>query len=551
MAGSIQFQGNEAVPEQELLDIRIPLGQADGKFVPDPNGIPMPLDKLMPEYLSMDAIDTIVQQVSAEYQKRKILAVRVDVTRSAYEKGLNGGDLVITVTEGKVATARVVSMNPAVFVPESVSARILDAAPIQADDKLDGRKLDLTVGLMNRYSPDYVQPVLMSTPGGELEVEYRVAVGERLGFSYGIDNYGSESTGEIRHSVEAHVNRVFTSADRFELSGSLSSDENTYFARSEYFLSLDSLGRNRLRLSAYHSSFNSADIGVALLEFSGETTGAILGLERTLWSGDAAYLDLSAGVHYMHANQDNSSVGIPEQDSDFLLPFVDLTLSSSTVDRSWLFGLKAEGNLGDVVDTGDTVELARMGRLNADSNFLIGTAFSGFRTYLDPIFSESNRRAHELIFSGTAKSSFGSRLPANFLNVLGGANTIRGYSVAAAAGDSSFYAQFDYRLHLNRYFPNKESESDFRFNPRFKGDMPPVDLALGLFTDYGVIDTINEFAFEDSGDLWSAGIGIYGKANRYLTFSAQYAWILLDYQTVSETEETGDGKFYFSVDLKY
>lgn len=550
-AGSIQFTGNESFPSSELMEIQVPLGQKDGKFVPDPNGIPIPLDKMMPEYLSMDAIDTILQKISAEYQEREILSVRVNITRSAYEAAMAGEDLVITVTEGTVATVRVVSMDPEVIVPDSVSQRILDAAPIEANDKLDGRSLDQSVGLMNRFSPDYVQPVLMTTPAGELEMEYRVAIGERLGFSYSIDNYGSESTGEIRHAVDAIVNRVFTSADRFELSGSLSNDESTYFVRGEYFLPLDGLGRNRLRISAYHSAFNSEDIGVALLDYSGETTGVILGYERTLWSGDAAYLDMALGLHYMDANQDNSSVGIAEQDSDFLLPFADITLSKGNIDRSWLVGAKIEGNLGDTVGTGDEIELARMGRLAADSDFLLGSVFTGYRAYLDPIFSDTNRRVHELTLSATGKSSFGSRVPANFLNVLGGVNTIRGYSVAAASGDSSFYTQVDYRMHLNRYLPVKESKSTFRLSPRFQGDMPSVDLSLGLFTDYGIIDTVDEFAFEDSGDLWSAGVGFYGQASTYLTFSAQYGWILLDYETVSEIEESGDGKFYFSVDLNY
>lgn len=551
-AGSIQFKGNEAVSTNDLMAIQISLSQVDGKFVPDPNGIPMTLDELVSEQLSTAAIDSIIQKVSAEYQQRDILAVRIDVTRSAYERALAGQDLVIAVTEGAVASVRVVSMDPEVEVPDAVKERILDAAPIEATDKLDGGKLDQSIGLMNRFMPDYVQPVLMSTSSGELEVEYRVNVGERVGFSYGIDNYGSEAIGEIRHSVKTHVNRVFTSADRFQLSGSLSKDESTSFVRGEYFLPLDGLARNRLRFSAYHSTFNSEDIGVALLDYSGETTGAILGFERTIWSGDALYLDITTGAHYMRANQDNSSVGIPEQDSDFLLPFADITLSRSSLDRSWMVGFKLEKNLDGVAGTGDAVELARMGRLDADSDFLIGTVFSGYRAYIDPIFSQSNRRAHELIFAGTAKTSFGSRVPANFLNVLGGRNTVRGYSVAAASGDSSFYAQFDYRMHLNRFFPARESDSTFRFSPRFKGDMPPVDLSLGLFTDYGVIDTVNEFVFEeDSGDLWSAGLGFYGKASRHVAFSAQYAWILRDYKTTSSTEQSGDGQFYFSVDFNY
>lgn len=550
-AGSIQFSGNKSIPSSDLMDIRVPLGQSDGEFIPDPNGIPMPLEKMMPEYLSKDAIDTIIQQISAAYQEREILAVRVDVTRTAYDAAKSGGDLVIRITEGSIAEARVVSMDPEVYLPDSVAERILEAAPIKAADKVDGRRLDTSIGSMNRFSPDYVQPVLMSTPQGDLEIEYRVAVGERLGISYGVDNYGSESTGETRQTLEGYANRVFTSADRFDLSGTMSFEESSYFIRGEYFLPLDGLAHNRLRFSAYHSSFQSDEIGVLLLDYEGQTSGAILGYERTLWVGDAAYLDFKTGVHYMHANQDNSSFGIQEQDSDFILPFAELALSHANVDRSWLIGLKVEGNLADVAGTGDQIELARMGRLEADRSFFLGSFYSGYRTYLDSIFSQKNRRAHELLLSGSARTSFGSRLPANFLNVLGGHDSIRGYSVAAASGDSSLFTKVDYRMHLNRYLGTKESEARFRARPRFVGDIPSVDFSFGMFTDYGIIDTVDAFAFEESGDLWSAGVGFYGKAGKYLDFSTEYAWVLKEYGVGVDREEVGDGKFYFSVDLKY
>ena len=551
MAGSIQFEGNQSISDQDLSKARVQLSEQDGQFVPVPRGAPVTLSELRAESLSADAVDAVIRAISALYQDAGLLAVRVTVTRDAYEAALAGQDLIITVTEGRVNEARVVSTDSETAVPARVAQRILEGAPVSAGDNLDGAQLDRSIGLMNRYSPDYVRPVLLSGPTGQIELEYRVAVGEKLSASYAIDNYGSDSSGELRHSVEAQVNRLFTAADHVKFSGSLAHEEDTFFLRGAYFLPLDGMGQNRLRLSAYRSEFNSEDIGLARLDFSGETTGAILGFERTLWSNKGSYLDLSLGLQYMHANQDNSSVGITEEDSDFLLPFADLTLSKSEIDHSWVLGLKLEGNLAGLADTGDAIELARMGRLNAEPEFITGSVFTGLQTYLDPTFSDTNRRIHELLFSGTAKSSFGDRLPANFLNVLGGANTVRGYSVAAASGDASLYAQLDYRIHLNRSFQTTESASDYRLNPRFSGDMPPVDLALGFFTDYGQIDTVDELAFEDSGDLWSAGLGFYGKASRHLTVSAEYGWILTDYETASDIEESGDGKFYFSAEFRF
>lgn len=549
---SIRFEGQQSFSEEALLDLRVSLSQKDGKFVPDANGIPMAIGKIMPEYLSDAAVNAIVQELSRFYQTEGRLAVRADITRESYETSQAGGDLLISVTEGMLAETRVVAMNPEEEVPASVKQRVLAAAPLQENETIDGNKLDRTLGQMNRFSPDYVQPVLMrNDETGELEMEYRVNVGKTWEVGYSLDNYGSERTGKYRHTLEGHAYRLLGDADKLDLLaiGAADKNDDSLFVRGQYLLPLDSVARNRLRLTTYYSRYNSEDIGVQLLEYKGDSAGAILGFERTLWTSDGgAYLDASAGFQYMFANQDNSSLGIPEQDAEFYLPFVDLKMSKSDVDSSWLYGLKLEGNFNAV----DEVELARMGRLFADSQFMLGTLYGGGRMYLDPVFGDENLRAHELTLTATAKGSLlNTRLPANFLSVSGGHATVRGYPVAVVSGDNTIYSQLDYRLHVNRLSATGESDSEFRWNPRFPGDVPPVDLSVGAFTDFGLVHNVDRLAFESDEQLWSFGLGLYGKANRYFSLSLEYAWALLDVNTLSNKIDMGDAQFYFSMDLSY
>ena len=548
---SIRFEGQQSFTEQQLLDLRVLLSQKDGKFVPDRNGMPMEIGKLMPEYLSDEALTAVVQELSRFYQTEGRLAVRADITRDAYESSQAGGDLLISVTEGVLAETRVVSMNPDDEVAASVKQRILSAAPLQENETIDGNKLDKTLGQLNRFSPDYVHPVLMrNVDSGELEMEYRVNVGKTWELGYSLDNYGSERTGELRHKLGGHIYQLLGDSDKLDLMAIATddSDDDSLFVRGEYLLPLDSLARNRLRLTAYYSEYNSQDIGVQVFEYKGSTEGGIVGLERTLWTDNGAYLDLSAGFHYMNAIQDHSSLGIPKQDAGFFLPFIDLKMSKSDIDASWMYGLKVEGNFSSI----DDLELARMGRLFADSEFVLGTFYSGGRMYLDPLFSDQNLRAHELTATATAKGSLSnSRLPANFLSVTGGHATVRGYPVAVASGDNTFYTQLDYRLHLNRLSGIGESDSEFRWNPRFPGDVPPMDLSFGAFTDFGLVDNVDRLEFETDEQLWSLGLGLYGSANRYFSFSLEYAWTLLDLDSASESVDSGDGQFYFNIDLKY
>ncbi len=544
-SSSIQIIGNRAIPVSDLMKIRVSLALKKGKYVPDRNGIPMTLDKVMPEYLSAAAIEAILQELSIYYQEIGQLAVRTDVTRRAYESSQGGGNLVISVSEGQLASSRVVAMNPDESIPRGVKERILKAAPLEENDTIDGKKLDTTLGQLNRFSPDYVQPVLMRNKAGDLEMEYRVKTGKRSGGDYTFDNYGSERTGEQRHSVNVYTHRLLTEADKLDLyaTHTNSDDDDSLFVKGEYLLPLDEVAKNRLRFTGHYSNYNSADIGVQFFEYSGTSAGAILGYERTLWTKDGTYLDLSTGLQYLTAEQDHSTLGIPVQSADFTLPFVGLQMSKSQVDKSWLFGAKLEAGS----TSADDIELARMGRLYAESDFVLGSLYGGMRMYFD------DRRANELTMTASAKTNLsGERLPSNFLSVLGGHSTVRGYPVATASGDSIIFGQFDYRLHLNRLGDLTENESSKnRWKPRFVGDIPPMDLSIGLFTDIGGISNYDKLSFESDGELWSAGIGLYGKANQTINFSVEYARALLEVTSASNPVAKGDDQVYFSIDFNY
>lgn len=550
-SSSIRFIGNRAIPVGDLMKIRVALTLRKGQYVPDKNGIPMTMDKVMPEYLSAAAIEAILNELSRYYQDVGQLAVRTDVTRRAYESSQGGGDLVISITEGLLASSRVVAMNPEETIPAGVKERILKAAPLEENETIDGKKLDTTLGQLNRFSPDYVQPVLMRNKAGDLEMEYRVKTGQRSGGGYSFDNYGSERTGENRHSIEAYTHRILTEADKLDIFATYTSgdDDDSLFVRGEYLLPLDEIAKNRLRLAGHYSNYNSADIGVQLFEYKGTSAGATLGYERTLWTKDGAYLDFSTGVQYLTAEQDHSTLGIPIQSADFLVPFAGLKISKSEVDRSWLFGAKVESGSTDA----DDIELARMGRLFAESDFILGSLYGGTRMYLDSVFGSKNRRAHELTMMASAKTNLsGERLPSNFMSVLGGHSTVRGYPVATASGDSLIFGQFDYRVHLNRFSSLSDSEEEgSKWKPRFIGDIPPLDISLGLFTDVGGISNYDKQSYESDGELWSVGLGLYGKASKLVHFSFEYARALLDVESSTDPVSSGDGEFYFSIDFNY
>src|SRR5690606_34243599 len=142
-------------------------------------------------------------------------------------------------------------------------------------------------------------------------------------------------------------------------------------------------------------------------------------------------------------------------------------LSQQTSALSWVVGARLETNLSDLGGT-DQAELAPLGRLDANDEFVIGRFYGGGRVFLD-----GPGRTHEALVNAAYISSLsGDRLPASFLNVVGGHSTVRGYRVAAVSGDNSAYAQFEYRFHALRLI-----EPASRW-----------DAAVGVFFDIGTAE---------------------------------------------------------------
>ncbi|MFP4283284.1 MAG: ShlB/FhaC/HecB family hemolysin secretion/activation protein [Opitutales bacterium] len=528
-AGAIRFTGNNALSTTELARIEVRLAERGGELVPDPAGAVYTLGAVDASRLGPEAVARIVQAISAHYQSRDVLATRAEVTSAAYAEAQGGGDLVVRIVEGRVDDVRVATVD-GTPVSESTRARVLGASPVTAGGSLDGAALDDTVAQLNRFAAARVHPVLFAASEG-LVLEYRVAPAAPFKFAYTIDNYGSERTGEVRHTVEASAQGLASEHDRLSVTGILTSSADSRYLRAEYFLPLGALHKHRLRASVYHASYTAEDIGALAFDFEGESTGAILAYETTLLNRDGRFLDLSVGAHFVDASQDQSSVGIPEASSGFFLPYVDLRLSSPGAALSWVGGVRLETNLPDLGGTGDLIELSRLGRFNASDDFTIGRLYGGVRLFLDPA-----TRVHEVLANGAYIASLsGDRLPASFLNVTGGHATARGYPVAAVSGDQSAYAQLEYRFHGLRLLEKA----------------PEWDASLALFLDLAEASNEDPLPFEYDDGLASFGVGLHVSYRDRFRAGIEYAQVIKDIVTPYTSIESGDNQVYFTASLSF
>jgi hemolysin activation/secretion protein len=138
--------------------------------------------------------------------------------------------------------------------------------------------------------------------------------------------------------------------------------------------------------------------------------------------------------------------------------------------------------------------------------------------------------------------------------VIGGHNSVRGYPVASASGDSNAYLKFDYNFHIPRVMDLSREASDHRskvLSPRFVGDFTQLDLTLGWFTDIGIVQNSDPLFFENDDKLWSAGLSLGANYKDSLLLKLEYGWALSELENPIRRVDNGDGEFYLSLIYKW
>ena len=134
----------------------------------------------------------------------------------------------------------------------------------------------------------------------------------------------------------------------------------------------------------------------------------------------------------------------------------------------------------------------------------------------------------------TVNTSFGDRVPPSFLNVAGGFQTVRGYPLGIASGDSSFLVKLDYKYHFDTLDVGGG-----------------LDMSAALFSDFATVKNEDALFFESDDTLWSVGVGLDATINKDLRATAGYGFVLRENESPVQDVEAGDGEFYFQVGYSF
>jgi hemolysin activation/secretion protein len=535
-AGPLKFTGNTSVSSEELYGVTVRLKEGEGGLVPDSRGQIYQLRNIDASKLAPASISSILRGISELYQEKGILATRAVVTATGYKVSREGKALEVKVIEGKVTKTRIIGAAGSDEISPAQKARVMSVAPIGVGDTISAKALDGTVGLINRFSRQQIRPVLVPEVG-DLVLEYRVKQLDESMTTFAIDNYGAERLGRDRFTLDYTNWNSFTPDDKFHIKALTTLEGNSNYFGADYMVPLDDIRSSRLSFNVAYSNFVAEDVGLlgaTDIDFEGNSFNAGVTWEKTVWNDAGKYLDTIMGIRYLDVTQDQTSIGVPEAKTGFLLPSVGIRYSKTTPNGSLIMGTRVEMNLSSLADTASGTELDQQGRLFAEDSFVTGSIYTAYRRYLDNILTEKNGRKHELSAFLTVNTSFGDRVPPSFLNVAGGFQTVRGYPLGIASGDSSFLVKLDYKYHFDTL--------------EIGGGL---DMSAALFSDFATVKNEDALFFESDETLWSVGVGLDAKINKDLRATAGYGFILRENESPVQEVEAGDGEFYFQVGYSF
>ena len=535
-AGPLKFTGNTSVSSEELYGVTVRLREDEGGLVPDSLGQIYQLRNLDAAKLAPASVSAILRGISELYQERGILATRAVVTSPGYKASLEGKALEVKVIEGKITQIRIIGTEQSDEISPAQKSRILSLAPIGVGDTISAKVLDGTVGLINRFSRQQIRPVLVPEVG-DLVLEYRVKQLDDSMGTLAIDDYGADRLGRERFTLDYTNWNSFTNDDKFHIKVLSTLEGNSNYFGADYMVPLDDNASSRLSFNAAYSNFVAEDVGLVgatEIDFEGKSFNAGVSWEKTVWNDAGRYLDTIIGVRYLDVTQDQTSVGVPEAKTGFLLPSAGIRYSKTSPNGSLIMGGRVEMNLSSLADTAEGAELDQQGRLFAEDSFITGSIYTAYRRYLDNILTENNGRKHELSAFLTVNTSFGNRVPPSFLNVAGGFQTVRGYPLGIASGDSSFLVKLDYKYHFDTF------------------DLGGgLDVSAALFSDFATVKNEDALFFERDETLWSVGVGLDATINKDLRATAGYGVVLRKNESPVQDVEAGDGEFFFQVGYSF
>jgi hemolysin activation/secretion protein len=231
-------------------------------------------------------------------------------------------------------------------------------------------------------------------------------------------------------------------------------------------------------------------------------------------------------------------------------------------------GAQFEGNLPGLAGT-DESQLAGLGRLDTDENWVLAKWGVGAAFFLEPFFSENpTQLVHEISFSSRGQYTFGNqRLVPQQEEIIGGFYSVRGYPEALDAGDTVFVGTGEYRFYLARALRivpqgnisvgsktswREQFANPFRFRAKDVYGRSNWDLILRTFIEGGQTYNNRRRPTETDRSLLSTGVGVELQVRRNLDLRLDYGIALKsETENLANPVSYGSSRVHFSATVAW
>jgi hemolysin activation/secretion protein len=549
----IEFLGDveHGLSGAELSRILVDLGQAEDGLAARGEGRAIRAIRLGslsdadggPLTLYGSALQEIVRAVSNAYSKKRIGAVRVQITRSALDrlaKPNSDGVLQLQIVVGRVGSLKTTATAEGDSkIDSAVFEKIIRNSPVKKGDLVQLDEIERYVARLNRHPGRQVDVLLApGTEPGELILDYRVHENKPWLLFFQASDTGSETTSKWRERFGVTHYDLSGADDVLSLNYITGNFDDVHYVSGSYQRPFAKLADIRAKLFGSFSTYEASDVGLFNIRFEGESKSLGLEFAKTVFQRDELFVDFAAAMRYLETEVDNKAAAQVGR-TDFLLPAFSLRSECQSRESRCAASLTGEFNLPGVVGT-DPNELIELGRVNADRTWTTLNLNLSCSKYIDSSLSKifgrkvSAGQAHELYMSFRGQWALGrDRIAPSFLQTVGGSYSVRGHDESFLSGDNAGIANFEYRLHV----------------PRLKQANPGWDLIFRPFVDVGRATQNARESFEVNETLVGGGLGAELQYKRNLNLRVDFGWALKDATNGTENVSRGDNELHVSITL--
>lgn len=581
-------------PLEALSELRVPLVLKEGVWTSEEKivGEPVALGALPAESrFDAAALRAIAARVVAHYNAAGIFGVWVafdGIEASASVSGANtladnrlagnsGARIVVwasqvkevrTLARGERFPSDKANNNPK-------HAWIVAASPLQPAPSADAPgslmkrdSLETYLGDLSRLPGRRVE-VSVASAGqpGEVVLDYLVNETKPWQLFAQVSNTGTEATGEWRERLGYQQNQLTNRDDTLNVDFVTTADFETLTGFFSYRFPLFRPSRLSARIFGSYGDFTANSQTFQDLRFAGDN-----------WSGggEFAYIQslfkswdfsVTVGARYSHFGVDSGigAVSLSSAESDFLIPYLGLSLSRDAGAWAAQTGVLVEHSVSGVPNSDPTKGLQGLGRLGADETWTSLRWNADYTVYLDNLLSSAGgNRAHELSFRARGRYLPGGEiLVPQEQDVLGGAYSVRGYDESVLAADESLVFTAEYAWHIARGLrpgePGRLFGQSFRWRPPAQRRAADWDLIFRGFTDYGFrwVNTDSSSSGASTSAISNRDLSLFGAGGglelvilQNFSLRCDVGMVLEDIKDTNETlAESGDVRAHIAASI--